>query len=107
LAERGRLASLVGDVGMALTRGSTLKDILGSCTQALVQHLDAAFARIWTINEAQDVLELQASAGFYTHLDGPHSRVPVGKFKIGLIAKGRLPHMTNSVLDEPRLTDKE
>ena len=38
-------------------------------------------------NEAEQVLELHASAGMYTHLDGTHSRVPVGQFKIGLIAR--------------------
>jgi hypothetical protein len=40
----------------------------------MVWHLDAAFARIWTLNEEEGLLELQASAGIYTHLDGPHSR---------------------------------
>lgn len=69
--------------------------------------LDAAFARIWTFNEADDVLELQASAGIYTHLDGAHSRVPVGKFKIGLIAEEREPHLTNSVVGDARVGDQE
>ena len=67
---------------------------------------DAAFARIWTLNEAKDVLELQASAGMYTHLDGPHSRIPVGQFKIGLIARDREPHLTNQVVGDPRVNDQ-
>jgi PAS domain S-box-containing protein len=107
LAERVRLASLVGDVGVALTQGNSLKDTLDSCVRALVRNLDAAFARIWIVNEAQEVLELQASAGLYTHTDGPHGRVPVGKFKIGLIAKERKPHLTNDVLNDPRVSDQE
>ncbi|HYY43093.1 MAG TPA: GAF domain-containing protein, partial [Pyrinomonadaceae bacterium] len=74
---------------------------------ALVRHLDAAFARIWTLDEEAQVLELRASAGLYTHLDGPHSRVPVGQYKIGLIAKERAPHMTNDVLHDPRVSDHE
>ena len=73
----------------------------------MVRNLDAAFARIWTLNAIGDVLVLQASAGMYTHLDGPHSRVPVGKFKIGLIAQERQPHLTNDVLNDSRVGDPE
>lgn len=51
------------------------------------------------------VLELQASAGLYTHIDGPHSRVPVGRFKIGLIAEERRAHLTNDVAHDPRVSD--
>jgi two-component system, NtrC family, sensor kinase len=53
------------------------------------------------------LLELQASARIYTHLDGPHSRVPVGELKIGLIAQERQPHLTNAVTSDPRVSDKE
>jgi light-regulated signal transduction histidine kinase (bacteriophytochrome) len=73
----------------------------------MVRHLDAAFTRIWTLNEEEDVLELQASAGMYTHLDGPHSRIPLGRFKIGLIALERRPHLTNDIAGDPRVHDKE
>jgi signal transduction histidine kinase/ActR/RegA family two-component response regulator len=43
----------------------------------------------------------------YTHLDGPHARVPVGALKIGLIAQQRAPHVTNDVASDPRIGDKE
>ncbi len=106
LAERVRLAELTAKIGMALTEGDTLQHTLQACAAALVEHLDAAFARVWTLSEAGDVLELQASAGLYTHLDGPHSRVPVGKFKIGMIALERKPHLTNQVIGDPRVGDQ-
>jgi PAS domain S-box-containing protein len=73
----------------------------------MVHHLDAAFARIWTLTPGEHVLQLQASAGLYTHLDGPHSRVPVGQFKIGLIAQERQPHLTNAVIGDPRVHDQD
>ena len=60
-----------------------------------------AFARIWTLNDEDQILELEASAGLYTHIDGPHGRVPVGQFKIGLIAQEQIPHLTNDVLSDP------
>jgi PAS domain S-box-containing protein len=107
LNERIRLLSFVANVGTALTGTGALKDSLKSCAEALVWHLDAAFGRIWTLNERDNVLELQASAGMYTHINGPHGRVPVGKFKIGLIAEERKPHLTNSVIGDPRIGDPE
>lgn len=106
-AERVRLSALGADIGVALTQSDTKREMLQHCAEALVKHLDAAFARIWTLNEAENVLELQASAGLYTHLDGAHARVPVGKFKIGLIAEERKPHLTNSVVGDPRVGDQE
>src|SRR5438876_2929725 len=82
-----RHAALRADVGVALGESTTIRDMLQRCCAALVQHLDAAFARVWTLDEAAAVLELRASAGLYTHIDGAHGRVPVGQFKIGLIAQ--------------------
>jgi GAF domain-containing protein len=52
-------------------------------------------------------LELQARTGFYTHLDGPYRRIPVGKLKVGLIAQVRKPHWTNNLTSDPLLSDPE
>lgn len=102
-----RLAALRADIGTALTEGETLQDMLNRCAIALHEHLDAAFARIWTFNEAEQVLTLQASAGMYTHLDGNHSCIPVGQFKIGRIAQSRQPHLTNQVTTDPHISNQE
>ncbi len=107
LIEQARQAALGADIGTVITEGGDLREVLQRCAQALVRHLDAAFARIWTLDEKESVLKLVASAGMYTHIDGTHSRVPVGQYKIGLIAAERLPHLTNAVLDDPRVSDKE
>ncbi|HEY8291170.1 MAG TPA: hypothetical protein VIG44_01715, partial [Thermomicrobiales bacterium] len=77
-------AAFIADVGIALNATDPLPVMLQTCTEAVVRHLDAAFARIWVLNAAENMLALQASAGRYTHLDGAHSRVPVGALKIGL-----------------------
>ncbi|MFS0514340.1 PAS domain S-box protein [Nostoc sp. UIC 10607] len=107
LAERARLAHFRADVDAALTQSDTLENMMRRCTDALVEHLDAAFARIWTLNKKDNVLELQVSSGMYTHINGPHKRVPVGQFKIGLIAEEGKPHLTNSVQKDPRVGNKE
>jgi PAS domain S-box-containing protein len=107
LDERTQLALLTSDVSGALIQNLSLQECLQHCAQAIVNHLGAAFARIWTLNEEAQVLELVASAGLYTHLDGPHGRVPVGMFKIGHIAAERQPHLTNSVIGDLQVSDQE
>ncbi len=106
LRERMRLAALGAEVGVALTQGETLCDMLHCTAEAVVHHLHAASARVWTLHIPENMLELQASAGLYTHLDGLHSRIPVGQLKIGLIAQERQPHLTNAVIGDPRINDQ-
>jgi two-component system sensor histidine kinase/response regulator len=106
-AERARLAELGRDVGIALSQGDTLRELLQPCAEAIVHYLDAAFARIWWLPSGKDVLELHASAGMYTHLDGRHSRIAVGQFKIGHIAEQRRPLLTNEVANDPHISDKD
>jgi PAS domain S-box-containing protein len=105
-AADARRSLVRADVSLALARSEALRDTLQACAESVVRHLEAAFARIWILNEESNVLELQASAGIYTHLDGPHSRVPVGQLKIGVIAKDRTPVLTNDVSRDPRISDK-
>jgi PAS domain S-box-containing protein len=107
LVEKEKSSRLTADISALWVPNEALPTILKKCTEVMVMHLDAAFARIWTLNREENVLELRASAGLYTHLDGPHGRVPVGKFKIGLIAEERKPHVTNSVIGDPRVGDQE
>lgn len=107
LAERARLSSLGAAIGAALTEDAPLRKTLRKCTEAIVHHLDGAFARIWSLSDNGKFLELEASAGLYTHIDGAHARVPVGMYKIGQIAAERLPHLTNDVLHDHRIGDPE
>lgn len=99
--------ALAAAIGVATTEALDMRTMLQRCSEALVEHLDAAFARVWTLDEAGGVLELQASAGLYTHLDGPHARVPVGKLKIGAIAASGEPLLTNDVGRDPRIGDPD
>src|SRR6516165_10803418 len=106
-AERARLAELGRDVGIALSQGDTLHELLQPCAEAIVRYLDAAFARVWWLSPGSDVLELQASAGAYIHLDGPHARIPVGRLTIGRIAQERRPLLTNEVQSSPNISDPD
>ncbi len=106
-AEQIRLSALRGDIASALAATQTKAAALQACCEALVHHMEAAFARIWVLPAGSDTLELRASAGLYTHLDGPHSRIRVGQFKIGRIAANLLPHLMNSVVTDPEISDPE
>jgi PAS domain S-box-containing protein len=107
LAERARLSSLRADVAELLVSSNGIDVNLRECCALLVRHLDAAFARIWTVDPKEPVLLLRASAGLYTHLDGPHARVPIGKFKIGRIAQNSRALLTNDVQHDPNISDPE
>jgi signal transduction histidine kinase/PAS domain-containing protein len=107
LQEKLRLFALRSAIDSTLTQSETLAEVLKNCTQEIVNHLEVSFARIWTVDATEQILELQASAGLYTHIDGAHAQVPVGKFKIGLIAQERRPYLTNDVPNDPRVGDQE
>lgn len=106
LKEQARIADFRAGIDHLLTRGEALRAMLQSCCEVIVTFMEAAFARIWLLDETEQVLELQASAGLYTHLDGGHARIPVGQLKIGLIAIEQQAYLTNDIMNDPRLGDK-
>jgi signal transduction histidine kinase len=81
LAERAagakaRLVAFRADVSQALAGSDEIDAVLQSCAEAMVQHAPAAFARIWVLDEPEDVYRLRASAGLYTRLNGSYARIP-------------------------------
>ncbi len=107
-ARLARQAVLHAEVNAAVSESEKpLRAMLQICAAAVVRRLDAAFARIWLLNDEQKVLELEASAGLYTNLDGQHARIPLGSFKIGLIATEQKPHLTNRLQTDERVSDKD
>ncbi len=107
LEEQRRLVEFGREVGLVLNEGLQLPAMLGRCAALTVRYLDAAFSRVWTLDETGDVLELMASEGMYTHLDGGHARIPVGSDKIGRIALERKPHLTNAVFRDSQVPNQE
>ena len=106
LLEANQSLALDAALGSIINKNLEFQGLLQACTETLVQHLDAAFVRIWILNTDTQVLELQASAGLYTHLNGSHSRVPIGHLKIGQIAAEKKPHLTNAVIGDPRIPEQ-
>src|SRR4051794_33755833 len=111
-AAQARQAALLSDVGMALAGKDDMPVALERCAAAIVGHLDAAFARIWTLSKDGSALELQASAGVYPRLDGIPGRVRLGQLEIGRIAQDRQPYATNDLgndrpIGDPAWAEKE
>lgn len=104
---QARQSALRADVAFGLTNGDSLRDFLHCGMQCVVKHLDGAFARVWTLDPTGDMLELQASAGIYTHVDGPHSRIPIGTLKVGKIAKERMPAVSHNLGTDADIIDKD
>ena len=102
-----RHASLRADIGEGLARGSDVRDALQRCCQALVDNLTAALARVWLVDADGQTLELAASAGMYTPLDGAHARVSIGSLKVGKIGAERQPHLSNDLARDPEISDRE
>lgn len=105
--ERVKLADFRSQVNAIITQSTTVQTMLSDCTGAMVRHLNAAFVRIWILNQEEQILELKVSSGIYTHTDGIHSRIAMGKLKIGLIATEGKPLLSNSVQNDPRFHDQE
>jgi signal transduction histidine kinase/DNA-binding response OmpR family regulator len=97
LHERAAISAMESEVAKALVHNASLGELLQHCATTMIEHLDAALARIWTFNESERVLELKASAGPYAHAEEPPARVPLGQLQIGLIAEERKAHFTTFI----------
>src|SRR4028119_2039837 len=102
-----RLTRLITDIALVIAHGDDLERMLHLCADAVVRHLGAAFARIWTLDVEEQLLVLRASAGTYTHLNGSHSRIPLDRCKVGRIVQERQPLVTNSVVEDPQFHDQD
>jgi len=80
-----------------------LEAVLHECAEAVVRHADAALAQIWLVNEFQNTLELQTSAGKCSRHHNSHTRIPLGTLKIGSIASTGQPVLTNTVARDPSI----
>ena len=108
LIERARHAELRAAISAAFVQHEDLKSQLQLCAESIVKNLDVAFVRIWVISkEDESLLELYASAGMYTHLDGNHSAVKIGEHCIGIIIQKKDPYLANKVNGDLTIADQE
>ena len=127
---REKRASLRNKLQSQLIKPGTLENKAEMITKTLVSSIDADFARIWLVrprdlckkgckNYTSDLymkycaaeencLHLVSSSGRYTHINGEHSRVPIGALKIGSIFNSSYDKLiTNDVLKDERVPNKK
>jgi len=107
-----------------------LKEKLQKITSGVVEIFHADFSRIWmsqlgdlcnsgcmhakvkkgpnVCRHRDQCLHLLASSGRYTHIDGPHCRMPFGLYKLGRVASGEMnKFLTNNVIKDPQVMNHQ
>ena len=123
-SRKNRISQLKGELFVSLPLEEKLKKV----TDSLIDIFNADFSRIWLIKKGDfcnggcsyasgekdamlchdhsRCLHLMVSSGRYTHIDGEHSRMPFGVFKVGKIANGEeKEYFTNDVTHDPAISD--
>lgn len=103
MRESSRMATFGASIGKVLIGTDTIADMLKRCSELVVEHFDAAVARIWTLDPVENVLRIRSSAGITTRLDGSQSRIPVGHLRLGQIAETGLPFVTDTLVSDPHI----
>ncbi len=88
----------------ALGSDQSLPEILQSWALAVVKHLDANLARVWTMSAVG--LQLRATAEANTLAGDAYTHMPVGAF-VDEIAGECRPYATNDIRHDPHLMDSE
>ena len=101
VAHRTRHSSARADVGSALSSKAPLRERLQACTDALVQHLDAAAARIWLLTEDGGALALLANSGARPGPGGGKPHIPVVRAALRRIIEDGAPYITQDAGNDP------
>ncbi len=105
LAERARLGTLAGAVGLGLLSARTVESMVQSSVDALVAGLDAALAEVWILDDHANLLEHRASAGPFARDDATYTALRPGESEVGRIASDRRSRVTNDLRADPDVPD--
>ncbi len=76
-------------------------------THGLIENFDCVFARIWLVEADAKSLRLVASSGLSTRTNGEFARVAMGSYKVGKIAQNRVSFLSNNLVEEPWVKDRD
>lgn len=108
LAERARQDRLSAEVGDAVTESvGSLESLLERSAAAIGRHLEAAHARIWTVDDGEGVLRLRAESGAVSLPDGGRRTVPAGEGALGRIVRAKAPSVSNTLQEDLEADDRE
>jgi PAS domain S-box-containing protein len=104
---RAREAALIAEIALALAEGANLRDSLQESAEAIVRRLDAALARIWILNPADRVLELNASAGLLTRSPSRYDRIPLEDLQAAALMNAGRPVLVDDITIASFVPDRE
>lgn len=87
----------------SLNKEENIAKKLDLIVESVVKYFDAAFARIWILDENQKYLILKCSAGIYTNCHGEFSKVSMYAGKIGHVLRTKKPTISNDLSNDPRI----
>jgi len=87
----------------SLNKEENIAKKLDLIVESVVKYFDAAFARIWILDENQKYLILKCSAGIYTNRHGEFSKVSMYAGKIGHVLRTKKPAISNDLSNDPRI----
>ena len=96
-----------GKLMQGLSHQHTVKKIATTVTDGLVEQFGCLFARLWITTSDRTALNLVASSGLYTHIDGSFASVPMGAYKLGTTAEHRIPFLSNCLAEETWVKDRD
>ncbi len=83
-------------------------EAIANCiTNGLIENFDCVFARIWLVEADAKSLRLVASSGLSTRTNGEFARVAMGSYKVGKIAQNRVSFLSNNLVEEPWVKDRD
>jgi PAS domain S-box-containing protein len=107
LLEQTRLAVLESSISDIIAQHHDYTVVCQRSAEEMVASLQVAFIRIWLLNEADHMLELQASAGMYREIERASSRIPVQRQAIDTSAGTHRSFLPNDILMHIRMYDQE
>ncbi|PZD73685.1 Autoinducer 2 sensor kinase/phosphatase LuxQ [Acaryochloris thomasi RCC1774] len=106
LENRVDLAELSAEISAALAQGTQLSTMLQICTDAMIEHLPVTLAQLWTLNTAENRLELQASAGLSPERINDQDKASLETSVLGRLAQQQQAYLTNSAPQDPTISEE-
>ena len=88
---RANLLALGAEISATLLKAGTLSQILTICTETIADYLDSANVCIWTLNQKENLLKLEAFAGCNIYNNNLPNWIDYNPEKIELIKQQLIP----------------
>ena len=103
--ERTRHAVMAAEIGSILVKGTDINEMAGKCCGAIIRYLEAAFSRIWVLENEDGQLKQIASEGQFIHPEIKHDRKCPAILKVEKMLQDKRAVFSNSIFEDPDIED--